>query len=107
MIFEGDFHFMSSLRGRTRDSSWQWFLIGFVLASGCASVVCLGAYAGGIIHLAGQEQGAALPTVLQAITVPPPVTVVTAVTQIVVTGAAPNADSGNATVTSVRVLPTD
>jgi formylglycine-generating enzyme required for sulfatase activity len=48
---------MSSLRGRTRDSSWQWLLIGVVLGMGCASVVCLGAYAANLIvfNIPGQE----------------------------------------------------
>ncbi|MBX3063882.1 MAG: SUMF1/EgtB/PvdO family nonheme iron enzyme [Anaerolineae bacterium] len=36
---------MSSLRGRTRDSSWQWMLIGLVLGLGCSGVLCVGTYA--------------------------------------------------------------
>ncbi|HVO41645.1 MAG TPA: SUMF1/EgtB/PvdO family nonheme iron enzyme [Aggregatilineales bacterium] len=92
---------MSSLRGRTRDASWQWFLIGFVLASGCASVLCLGAYALNLIRLPSQEAQA--PT-LPALTVPPPVTVVTAVTQIVITGQSPVSDN-NPTITPQRLTP--
>ncbi|MBX3080935.1 MAG: SUMF1/EgtB/PvdO family nonheme iron enzyme [Anaerolineae bacterium] len=39
---------MSSLRGRTRDSSWQWLLIGLVLAMGCCGIFAVGTYALGI-----------------------------------------------------------
>jgi len=42
---------MSSLRGRTRDSSWQWLVIGVILGLGCSSVACLGSYALGVIAL--------------------------------------------------------
>lgn len=47
---------MSSLRGRTRDSSWQWLIIGVVLGLGCSGVACLGAYAAGLLvfNLPGQ-----------------------------------------------------
>ncbi len=41
---------MSSLRGRTRDSSWQWLVIGVVLGLGCSSVTCLGGYALGFLR---------------------------------------------------------
>lgn len=40
---------MTSLRGRTRDSSWQWLIIGVVLGLGCSSVACLGSYAAGLL----------------------------------------------------------
>jgi formylglycine-generating enzyme required for sulfatase activity len=40
---------MGSLRGRTRDSSWQWLLIGIILGMGCSSVLCLAAYAANLI----------------------------------------------------------
>ncbi len=42
---------MSSLRGRTRDSSWQWLVIGLVLGLGCSGVACLGSYALGVIRV--------------------------------------------------------
>ncbi|MCC7206774.1 MAG: SUMF1/EgtB/PvdO family nonheme iron enzyme [Anaerolineae bacterium] len=51
---------MSSLRGRTRDSSWQWLLIGIVLGMGCSSVVCLGAYAANLVTFNLPGQGAAV-----------------------------------------------
>jgi formylglycine-generating enzyme required for sulfatase activity len=40
---------MSSLRGRTGDSSWQWLLIGIILGMGCSGVVCVAAYAANLI----------------------------------------------------------
>ena len=42
---------MSSLRGRTRESSWQWLVIGLVLGLGCSGVACLGSYALRIIQV--------------------------------------------------------
>lgn len=42
---------MTSLRGRTRDSSWQWLLIGLVLGLGCSGVLCVGGYALGMVRL--------------------------------------------------------
>jgi formylglycine-generating enzyme required for sulfatase activity len=41
----------TALRGRTRDSSWQWLMIGIVLGLGCASVFCLAAYASNLVVL--------------------------------------------------------
>ncbi|GAB4551795.1 MAG: hypothetical protein OHK0023_19120 [Anaerolineae bacterium] len=38
-----------TLRRQTRDSGWQWLLIGLVLGLGCASVFCLAGYAAGLI----------------------------------------------------------
>ncbi len=38
-----------SLRRRTRDSSWQWLLMGSILGLGFAMVLCVGAYALGAI----------------------------------------------------------
>lgn len=51
---------MSQLRGRTRDSSWQWLLIGIVLGMGCSSVVCLGAYAANLVTFNLPGQGGAV-----------------------------------------------
>src|SRR5215467_356034 len=69
---------MSSLRGRTRDSSWQWLIIGLFLGLGCSGVVCLGVYATGsiIINLPGSSQAALGPTIVTVVvtTTPPPVT---------------------------------
>jgi formylglycine-generating enzyme required for sulfatase activity len=61
--------YMSSLRGRTRDSSWQWLVIGLVLGLGCSSVFCLAGYATNYIRitLPGQALdtgGGAVPTVI-------------------------------------------
>lgn len=39
------------MRSRTRDSSWQWLVIGVVLGLGCAAVACLGGYAAGVVSL--------------------------------------------------------
>ena len=65
---------MGSLRGRTRDSSWQWLMIGAILGLGCASVLCLAAYAANLIsiNLPGQPVAGALTT--------PTIVVVTATT---------------------------
>jgi formylglycine-generating enzyme required for sulfatase activity len=70
---------MSSLRGRTRDSSWQWLIIGLVLGLGCSGVFCLAGYATNYIafHLPGQpnaDQLAAGPTIVIVTTTPAPVT---------------------------------
>jgi formylglycine-generating enzyme len=67
---------MSSLRGRTRDSSWQWLVIGLVLGLGCSSVFCLAGYATNYIrfNLPGQaaDGGGTVPTaVIQIITATP------------------------------------
>ena len=53
---------MSSLRGRTRDSSWQWLVIGLVLGLGCSGVVCLGSYALGVIRVNIPGSVAEVPT---------------------------------------------
>src|SRR5581483_589826 len=70
---------MSSLRGRTRDSSWQWLIIGLVLGLGCSGVFCLAGYATNYIafHLPGQpnpDQLAAGPTIVIVTTTPAPAT---------------------------------
>ncbi len=52
---------MGSLRGRTRDSSWQWLFIGLVLGIGCSGLACLAGYAFNLIafNLTGQASGIA------------------------------------------------
>lgn len=39
------------IRRRTRDSSWQWLMIGMALGVGCSLVVCLAGYVIGLIGL--------------------------------------------------------
>lgn len=59
-----------SLRKRSRDGSWQWLLVGAVLGLAFSAVICLGAYATGLISFAvggpgaGGEEELPLPTVL-------------------------------------------
>jgi len=57
---------MGSLRGRTRDSGWQWLIIGMILGLGCSGVFCLGLYALNLVRFnipgTGQEFAGA-PTV--------------------------------------------
>ncbi len=69
---------MSSLRGRTRDSSWQWLAIGVILGMGCFSVLCLFGYATGVvtINMASLGQQPATPTlaVMIVTATPAPVT---------------------------------
>ncbi len=60
---------MGTLRRQTRDSGWQWILIGVIIGLGVAAVVCLGSYAAGLISLnigasAGAIETPAQPTVL-------------------------------------------
>ena len=40
-----------NLRRRTRDSGWQWLLMGVILGLGVALVLCVGGYALGALHL--------------------------------------------------------
>ncbi len=40
-----------SLRQRTRNSSWQWLVIGVILGLGCSSVACLGGYVLGVVRI--------------------------------------------------------
>ena len=63
---------MSSLRGRTRDSSWQWLLIGLVLGLGCSGVMCLALYAVNYLRIGPPTtpEVAAGPTVLVVTTTP-------------------------------------
>jgi formylglycine-generating enzyme required for sulfatase activity len=96
---------MGSLRGRTRDSSWQWLVIGIVLGLGCSSVVCLAGYATNYIrfNLPGQEQPiAAGPTILVITNTAAPVTASPAATA--TSNAAPVATQNAApTITPVNV----
>ncbi len=56
-----------SLRHRTRDGSWQWLGIGLVLGLAFSAVVCLGAYAAGLVSFstggAPREENIPDPTV--------------------------------------------
>src|SRR5258706_15740254 len=63
---KGDNRTMASLRGRTRDSSWQWLVIGVILGLGCSGVLCLGLYLSNVIRFGvpGQADIAAAPTVI-------------------------------------------
>src|SRR5438876_3975762 len=68
---------MSSLRGRTRDSSWQWLLIGIVLGLGCSGVMCLALYALNYLRIGPPttpDTAALGPTVLVVTTPPLPAT---------------------------------
>ncbi len=71
---------MGSLRGRTRDSSWQWLVIGIVLGLGCSSVFCLAGYATNYIRfnlpgLQGDNGGVVVqPTVFIVTNTQPPAT---------------------------------
>jgi len=40
-----------SLRQRTRNSSWQWLVIGVILGLGCSSVACLSGYVLGVVRI--------------------------------------------------------
>jgi formylglycine-generating enzyme required for sulfatase activity len=72
---------MGSLRGRTRDSSWQWLVIGVILGLGCSSVFCLAGYATNIIRftLPGQPDTVAggVPTIIIVTPTLAPVTATT------------------------------
>lgn len=52
-----------SLRRRTRDSSWQWLLMGSILGLGFAMVACVGGYAVGAISFPPLEDGTSTPRV--------------------------------------------
>lgn len=53
----------SSLRRRTRDSGWQWLLMGMILGLGFALVLCVGAYALGALTFPVLEEDTATPVV--------------------------------------------
>jgi formylglycine-generating enzyme required for sulfatase activity len=52
-----------SLRRRTRDSSWQWLLMGVILGTGFALVICVGGYALGVITFPVLEEKTSTPEV--------------------------------------------
>ncbi len=106
---------MSLSRGRTRDSSWQWLVIGVVLGLGCSGVLCLALYALNYLRFGvpGQTDAAA-PTVLVVtvtasnITTSPPANTATAVPVQVLTTPTANANAGQApTATGFFIQPTD
>ncbi len=97
---------MSSLRGRTRDSSWQWLVIGVVLGFGCSGVFCLGLYATNSIsfRLPGQTPDvvAAGPTAFVVITnTPAPATATVAATTASATQSATQPATGSSGAGSV------
>jgi len=52
-----------SLRRRTRDSSWQWLLMGVILGAGFALVICVGGYALGVITFPVLEEKTSTPEI--------------------------------------------
>jgi formylglycine-generating enzyme required for sulfatase activity len=52
-----------SLRRRTRDSSWQWLVMGVAIGAGFAMVACVGGYALGIITFPVLEESTSTPEV--------------------------------------------
>ena len=56
----GDYN---NLRRRTGDSSWQWLVMGMILALGAALVVCVGGYALGALTFPVLESDTATPRV--------------------------------------------
>jgi formylglycine-generating enzyme required for sulfatase activity len=52
-----------SLRRRTRDSSWQWLIMGMILGVGAALVVCVGGYAIGAITFPALDAETSTPRV--------------------------------------------
>jgi formylglycine-generating enzyme required for sulfatase activity len=104
---------MSSLRGRTRDSSWQWLMIGLVLAIGCCGIVAVGTYAVGL--WAPNIPGLALnPTaapivqtqVMVITTTPVPVTATTPAPANATTATGPTPFTVRPTTDSALVMPT-
>jgi formylglycine-generating enzyme required for sulfatase activity len=53
----------SNLRRRTRDSSWQWLLMGTILGMGFALVMCVGGYALGVITFPVLDDNTSTPIV--------------------------------------------
>src|SRR5256885_7578005 len=108
----GEHYRMKPLRGgRTRDSSWQWLIIGLVLGMGCASVFCLAGYATRYIvfNLPGQPvaQVDGGPTAFVIITAtPPPATATTAATIAATQAVEPPTEAVLATPTFYLVNPT-
>ncbi len=103
---------MSSLRGRTRDSSWQWLVIGVVLGFGCSGVFCLGLYAVGSLRITppGASDAPTASTVLIVTTTPPPVTPTDAATATLAQAASTQSVAGaslSPSVTPFLMQPTD
>src|SRR5260221_1756582 len=99
---------MSSLRGRTRDSSWQWLVIGVILGLGCSSVVCLGGYAANLLqfNLPGQAP-TEIPTsqVMIVTSTPPPATATPLVTPTVAVTTAVPQQASTAAANVVNLTP--
>ncbi|MDW8297832.1 MAG: SUMF1/EgtB/PvdO family nonheme iron enzyme [Anaerolineae bacterium] len=102
----------TALRGRTRDSSWQWLVIGIVLGLGCASVFCLAAYASNllVLNIPGQVAFASnqTPTVIEREREVTRVVVVTATDAPTVVSPTPAAplSFGTPTITPFVIAPT-
>src|ERR1043166_5325991 len=101
---------MSSLRGRTRDSSWQWLVIGVILGFGCSGVFCLGLYAVGSLRISapGAPEVGAVPTII-IVTTPAPETATEAAPATSAVAVATEAVSANTTpsITPFLMNPTD
>jgi len=100
---------MSSLRGRTRDSSWQWLLIGIVLGLGCSGVMCLALYAVNYLHIGPPttpDTAALGTTVLVVTTTPLPATATSPATASPAPTKAGSSANAAPTVTVFQVLPT-
>src|SRR5450432_1207837 len=103
---------MSLSRGRTRDSSWQWLVIGVVLGLGCSGVMCLALYALNYVRFGvpGQSEVAAAPTIIVVTSTAQAAVVVPATaapTQILSTPAGTSNASQAPTATVFSVQPTD
>jgi len=103
---------MGQLRGRTRDGSWQWLVIGVVLGLGCSGVVCLGLYALNYVRITvpGQTDASA-PTIQAVLVVTATALPATATSHAeaptqVLTTTVPNASTGLAP-TDFKPVPTD
>ena len=102
---------MSSLRRQTRDSGWQWLLIGVLIGLGVAAVACLGSYAAGLITLnvgsgAPEAEAIAQPTVLVSEVAELPSATPTMEPRVVIVTATP---SGVTVIqpTATEIVPTD
>ncbi|NJL94086.1 MAG: formylglycine-generating enzyme family protein [Anaerolineae bacterium] len=49
----------SPVRRRTRDSGWQWLVVGMMLGMGCSLVFCLASYVAGFIEVPSLEENEA------------------------------------------------
>jgi formylglycine-generating enzyme required for sulfatase activity len=107
----------NALRTRTRNGTWQWFIIGLVFGLGCATVGCLAAYVLGAVtvNLPGAVANLPTPTVAPTYTpyptyTPPPTYTVGAPTTAPVTiqpGAPTNKPAATTAVNQAGVdLPT-